>query len=64
MKKVLPVLGLVLVAAGAQAQSIDTTAAIGGVTAASTAVLAVLGAMITMAAAVFGLKKVLRLLGR
>lgn len=43
---------------------IDVTAATGGVADASTAVLAVLAAMITMAAAIYGVKKVLRLLGR
>lgn len=43
---------------------IDVTAATTGVADASTAVLAVLAAMITMAAAIYGVKKVLRLLGR
>lgn len=43
---------------------IDVTAATGGVADAQTAVLAVLAVMITMAAAIFGVKKVLRLLGR
>lgn len=42
---------------------IDVTAATGGISAAQTAVLAVLAAMITMAAAVFGVRKVLRLIG-
>lgn len=44
--------------------AIDVTAATTGVSDAQTAVLAVLAAMITMAAAIFGVKKVLRLLGR
>lgn len=44
--------------------AIDVTAATTGVTDAQTAVLAVLAVMITMAAAIFGVKKVLRLLGR
>lgn len=44
--------------------AIDVTAATTGISDAQTAVLAVLAAMITMAAAVFGVKKVLRLIGR
>lgn len=44
--------------------AIDVTAATGGVSDAQTAVLAVLAVMITMSAAIFGVKKVLRLLGR
>jgi hypothetical protein len=40
------------------------TAATTGVTDAQTAVLAVMGVMITMAAAIYGVKKVLALLGR
>lgn len=44
--------------------AIDITAATAGITDAQTAVLAVLAAMITMGAAIFGVKKVLRLLGR
>lgn len=44
--------------------AIDVTAATAGVADAQTAVLAVLSVMITMAAAIFGVKKVLRLLGR
>lgn len=43
---------------------IDVTAATAGITDAQTAVLVVLGAMITMAAAIYGVRKVLRLLGR
>lgn len=44
--------------------AIDVTAAITGISDAQTAVLSVLAAMIVMAAAVYGVKKVLRLLGR
>lgn len=44
--------------------AIDVTAATTGVSDAQTAVLAVLAVMITMAAAIYGVKKVLRLLGR
>lgn len=44
--------------------AIDVTAATTGVTDAQTAVLAVMGVMITMSAAIYGVKKVLRLLGR
>lgn len=43
---------------------IDVTAATTGIADAQVAVLAVLGIMITMAAAIYGVKKVLRLLGR
>jgi hypothetical protein len=43
---------------------IDVTAATTGISDAETAVLAVLAAMVTMAAAIYGVKKVLRLLGR
>lgn len=43
---------------------IDVAAATTGIADASTAVLAVLAAMITMAAAVYGVKKVLKLIGR
>lgn len=43
---------------------IDVAAATTGISDAQTAVLAVLAAMITMAAAIYGVKKVLRLLGR
>lgn len=42
---------------------IDVTAATGGVANAQVAVLTVLAVMITMAAAIYGVKKVLRLLG-
>jgi len=44
--------------------AIDVTAATTGISDAQTAVLAVLAAMITMAAAIYGVRKVLRLLGR
>jgi len=44
--------------------AIDITAATGGIADAQTAVLGVLAVMITMAAAIFGVRKVLRLLGR
>jgi hypothetical protein len=44
--------------------AIDVTEATAGIADAQTAVLAVLGTMITMAAAVYGVKKVLRLIGR
>ena len=44
--------------------AIDVAAATTGVADAQTAVLAVLAVMITMAAAIFGVKKVLKLLGR
>lgn len=43
---------------------IDVTAATTGIADAATASLAVLAAMVTMAAAVYGVKKVLRLIGR
>ena len=55
--------GALVLSTGAQA-AIDTAAATTGIADAQTAVLAVLAAMITMAAAIFGVKKVLRLLGR
>jgi len=44
--------------------AIDVTSATAGISDAQTAVLAVLAALIVMSAAVFGVKKVLRLLGR
>lgn len=43
---------------------IDVTAATAGIADAQTAVLAVLAVMVTMSAAVYGVKKVLRLIGR
>jgi hypothetical protein len=52
------VAGSAVLAAGSAHAAIDTTAALAGVTEAQTAVLAVIGGMITMAIAVFGLKKV------
>lgn len=54
--------GALVLSSGAHA-AIDVTAATAGITDAQTAVLAVLAAMITMAAAVYGVKKVLHLLG-
>lgn len=54
----------VLVAAGSANAAIDITTATAGITDAQTAVVTVLGLMITMAAAVFGLRKVIGLLGR
>jgi len=50
--------------AGSSFAVIDVTAATTGIADAQTAVLAVLAVMITMSAAVYGVKKVLRLLGR
>lgn len=52
-----------LVAVGSANAAIDITAATAGVADAQTAVLGVLAVMITMAAAIFGVKKVLSLLG-
>jgi hypothetical protein len=52
-----------VVSTGANA-AIDITAATTGITDASTAVLAVIAAMITMAVAVWGVKKVLKFFGR
>ena len=43
---------------------IDVTAATAGVADAQTAVLAVIAVMLTLAVAVYGLKKVIRLFGR
>jgi hypothetical protein len=63
LSRVLLPLGLAFGAAASHA-SIDITAATAGITDAQTAVLAVLAAMITMAAAIYGVRKVLRLLGR
>lgn len=51
-----------VLSSGAHA-AIDISAATTGITDAQAAVLGVLAAMITMAAAIFGVKKVLRLLG-
>lgn len=55
--------GALVLSTGANA-AIDVAAATTGISDAQTAVLSVLAAMITMAAAVFGVKKVLRLIGR
>ena len=52
-----------LVATSAHA-AIDVTAATTGITDASTAVLAVIGALITMAVAIWGVRKVLKMFGR
>lgn len=54
--------GALVMSSGAHA-AIDITAATTGISDAQTAVLGVLAAMITMAAAVYGVKKVLHLLG-
>lgn len=54
--------GLVL-SQGAQA-AIDVSTATAGIADAQTAVLAVLAVMITMAAAIFGVRKVLKMFGR
>ena len=54
--------GALVLSQGAHA-AIDVTAATTGIADAQTAVLAVLAAMITMAAAVYGVNKVLSLLG-
>lgn len=62
-KRVGATLGTLALTAPAFA-AIDTTAAVGGVTDAQTAIIVVLGAMITMVAAIFGLKKIKGLLGR
>lgn len=55
--------GAAVLSSGAHA-AIDVTAATTGIADAQTAVLAVLAAMIVMAAAVFGVRKVLKLIGR
>lgn len=54
----------VLASSGSAFAAIDVTAATTGITDASTAVLAVIAAMITMAVAVWGVKKVLKFFGR
>jgi hypothetical protein len=61
--KKLALTGLALVA-GSSFAAVDVTAATAGVADAQTAVLAVLGVMITMAAAIFGVVKVLGLIKR
>lgn len=56
--------GALALAAGSSFAAIDITAASTGIADASVAVLAVLGLMIGMSAAVYGVKKVWGLLGR
>jgi hypothetical protein len=56
--------GAALLAGSAYADGIDITAATSGISAAQTALLGVLAAMLTMAVAVWGVKKVLRFFGR
>lgn len=51
-------------AGGSAFAVIDVTAATAGVADAQTAVLAVIAVMLTLAVAVYGLKKVIRLFGR
>ena len=63
MKKLVLGSGL-LALVGSSFAAIDVAAATTGIGDAQTAVLAVLATMITMGAAVFGVKKVLRLIGR
>jgi len=55
--------GLALASLSSMAVS-DVAAATTGISDAQTAVLSVLAAMVTMAAAIYGVKRVLRLLGR
>lgn len=66
MNKTLPrvIAGGLALASVSSFAVIDVTAATTGVADASVAVLAVLAAMITMSAAIYGVKKVLRLLGK
>lgn len=59
----LAAVGAVTLATASHA-AIDVTTATTGITDAQTAVITVIGAMITFAAARYGLKKVLGLLGR
>lgn len=59
----LAAVGAVTLATASHA-AIDVTAATAGITDAQTAVITVIGAMITFAAARYGLRKVLGLLGR
>lgn len=56
--------GSLALASVASFAAIDVTAATTGIADAQTAVLAVLGTMITMGAAIYGVKRVLRLIGR
>jgi uncharacterized membrane protein YdbT with pleckstrin-like domain len=60
----IPLAAVFALAAGQAQAAIDITAATAGITDASTAVLGVIAAMITMAVAVWGVKKVLRFFGR
>ena len=53
-----------LALAGASHAAIDIATATAGVSDAQTAVLAILALMVTMSAAVYGLRKVMRLFGR
>jgi len=68
MNKIVRFLGVgslagLLMASQAANAALDITAATTGITDALTAVVAVLGAMITMGAAFFGLRKVKKLIG-
>ena len=60
----LAVVGGALVPMLSHAAAIDISAATTGITDAQTAVLAVIAAMITMAVAVWGVRKVLKFFGR
>lgn len=62
ISRVLVPAGLLLGAAASHA-AIDTTAAMAGVADAQSAVVVVIGGMITFAIAVYGLKRVWRLFG-
>lgn len=64
VKKILAFAALTGLSISQAMAAIDVTAATTGISDAQTAVLAVLAAMITMAAAIYGVRKVLRLLGR
>jgi len=66
MNKIFKLGGVAALALGAVSSfaAIDTTAATSGIADAQAATLVVLGAMVTMGAAVFGVKKILRLIGR
>lgn len=57
-------LGLLSVGAHATAPTVDITAATDGISAAQTAVLGVIAAMIVMAVAVWAVKRVLKFFGR
>jgi hypothetical protein len=60
----IPLAAVMALGAGHANAAIDITAATAGITDANTAVLAVIAAMITMAVAVWGVKKVLKFFGR